>query len=78
MWLIFTLIHLLFKLASYYHTVIFSFVLTNAALVDVNFMRYWVNVMSSVVGNVKFCGFQPNIVIMGYTKETSLHCRMSV
>ena len=69
MWLIFTLIHLLFKLASYYHTVIFSFVLTNAALVDVNFMRYWVNVMNLVVGNVKFCGFLPNICYNGIYKR---------
>ena len=77
LWLIFTLTHLFFKLASNHHTLIFSFVLNSFVPVDMNLMEYCANVMSLGIGNVIFCGFLPNICSMRSKKETGLHWNVS-
>ena len=66
MWLIFTLIHIIFNVATNQHTVIFSIIQNIAALLDINFMGYLVNVMSLEGGNVKSCGYLPDVYFVDY------------
>ena len=66
MWLIFTLIHIFFNVATNHHTVIFSINQTMAALLDIKFMGYLVNVISLEGGNVKSCGYLPNVYFVDY------------
>ena len=66
MWLIFTLIHILFNVATNHHTVIFSITQTMAALLDIKFMGYLVNVISLEGGNVKSRGYLPNVYFVDY------------